>query len=76
MVNPGAHFIERGPDFLSYISLQPNVAEPYIIQTINFARSDNLSLKNQRFTSLDCVDIWIRKLEFVTKTQFLLNIIF
>ena len=34
-------------------------------------RSTNLSLKYQRFTPLVCIDIGIRKFEFVSKTQFL-----
>ena len=32
---------------------------------------NNLSVKYQRFTSLDCKDTGIRQFEFVTKTQFL-----
>ena len=38
---------------------------------MNAVRSNNVSLKYQRFTSLGCEDIEIRKLEFVVKTQFL-----
>ena len=34
-------------------------------------RQNNLSLKCQRFSSLDCKDIGIRQFEFVIKTQFL-----
>ena len=42
---------------------------PLIFQTMNSVRPNNLSLKQQRFTSSDCEDIGIR--HFVTKTQFL-----
>ena len=38
------------------------------------ARSNNLNLKYQRFTSLGCIEIGIRKFEFVSKTQFLSTI--
>ncbi len=34
-------------------------------------RQNNLSLKCQRCSSLDCKDIGIRQFEFVIKTQFL-----
>ena len=38
---------------------------------MNSVRSNSLSLKYQRFTSPGCKDIYIRKAEFVEKTQFL-----
>ena len=38
---------------------------------MNPDRSNNLSLKYQRFTPLGCKDIGIRKFKFVSKTQFL-----
>jgi len=38
---------------------------------MNFVRSNNISLKYQRFTTLDSKDIRIIKSEFVAKTQFL-----
>ena len=38
---------------------------------MNSVRSNSLSLKYQRFTSPGCKDIYIRKAEFVAKTQFL-----
>ena len=38
---------------------------------MNSVRSNNLSLKNQRFTPSDCKDIGIRTFEFVAKTQFI-----
>ena len=41
---------------------------PWIFQTINYVRSNNLNLK---FTSSCCKIIFIRKFEFVAKTQFL-----
>ena len=37
---------------------------------MNSARSHNLSLKYQRFAPSCCSDIEVRKIEFVTKTQF------
>ena len=42
-----------------------------MFQTVNSVGPNNLSLKYQRFTSLDCKDIGIRQFEFVTKTQLL-----
>ena len=42
---------------------------------MNSLRPNNLSLKYQRFTSSDCKDIEIRHLEFVTKTQFIWEVI-
>ena len=44
---------------------------PKIFQTMNFVRSNNVSLKYKRPTPSDCKDIGIRKFEFVAKTQFL-----
>ena len=44
--------------------MEPNV------QTVNSVRSNNLSLKYQRFKPSDCEDIEIKKFEFVAKTQF------
>ena len=38
---------------------------------MTFDRSNNISLKYQRFTTLGSKDIGIRKSEFVAKTQFL-----
>ena len=38
---------------------------------MNSVRSNNISLKYQKFTTLDSKDKGIIKLEFVTKTQFL-----
>ena len=38
---------------------------------MNSIRSNNISLKYQRFTTLGSKDIEIRKSEFVAKTQFL-----
>ena len=39
--------------------------------TMNAVRSNNMSLKYQRFTSSGCKDIRITKIKFVAKTQFL-----
>ena len=41
------------------------------IQTMTSVRSNNISLKYRRLTSLGSKDIGIKKKEFVTKTQFL-----
>ena len=38
---------------------------------MNSVRSNNLSLKYQRFTPSDWKDIGIRKFDFVAKTQFI-----
>ena len=48
----------------------PNISATQC-QTINSVRSNNLSLKYQRFTRSGGEDIGIRKFEFVAKTQFL-----
>ena len=45
--------------------------KPLIFQTMTFVRSNNISLKYQKFTTLGSKDIEIRKTEFVAKTQFL-----
>ena len=42
---------------------------------MNSVRSKNLSLKYQSFSPSSCKDIGIRKFEFVTKTQFLLDVV-
>ena len=42
---------------------------PLIFQTINFVRSNMLSLKYQRFTLWGCKDIGLRKCVLVAKTQ-------
>ena len=44
---------------------------PFIFQTINSVRINNLSLKYSWFTPPGCKDIGIRQFEFVPKTQFL-----
>ena len=46
---------------------------PLKFQTMTSVRSNNLSLKYQRFTALGFKDIGIRKSEFAAKTQFLFN---
>ena len=45
--------------------------KPLTIQTMTSIRSNNISLKYQRFTTLGSKDRGIRKSEFVAKTQFL-----
>ena len=42
---------------------------PPLAQIMSSGRSNNISLKYQRFTQSDCKDIGIRKSEFVAKTQ-------
>ena len=44
---------------------------PYILKTMNSGRLKNLCLKYQRCSQSGCKDIGIRKVEFVTNTQFL-----
>ena len=44
---------------------------PYIFQTMNSVRLNNVSLKYQRPSPSGCKDIGIRKFEFAEKTQFL-----
>ena len=58
-------------DFLIPISLDCNVVNLLIFQTISSVRSNNISLKYQRFTTLGFKDIVIINSEFVAKTQFL-----
>ena len=45
----------------------------WIFQTINSVRSNNISLKYQRFTTLGSEELGIINSEFVTKTQFFLQ---
>ena len=69
----------KGIDYLQ----QTLISNPYIFgfqrrkplkfQSMTFVRSKNISLKYQRFTTLGSKDIWIRKSEFVAKSQFLLK---
>ena len=40
---------------------------------MNCYRSNNLSLKYKMFTQSACKEIWIRKLEFVSKTQLVID---
>ena len=47
------------------------VSEALIAQTLNSFKSDNLSLKYLRSSTLSCKDIGKWKSEFVAKTQFL-----
>ena len=42
----------------------------WTFQIIHSVGLDSLGLKNQRFTSSGCEDVWIRNFEFVVKTQF------
>ena len=48
--------------------------KPLKFQTMTFVRSNNISLKYQRFTTLGSKDIGIRKSEFVAKNQFLYTV--
>ena len=43
----------------------------WIFQTMISVRTNNLSLKDQKFTLFGLKDMEIRKFEFVAKTQFL-----
>ena len=43
----------------------------FTFQTMTSVRSNNISLKYQRFTTLGSKDMGIRKTEFVARTQFL-----
>ena len=52
-------------NLLTPISLEPNIVKLTDILTTNFVRSNNLSLKYQKFTPLVCKDIGIGKFEFV-----------
>ena len=45
--------------------------KPLKFQTMTFVRSNNISLKYQRFTTMGSKDIGIRKSEFVAKSQFI-----
>ena len=55
------------------MSLKPQCRGTLIFQTINYVRSDTLSLKYQRCTPSGCKDVEIRTFEFVAKTQFNYN---
>ena len=55
-------------------NLTTRFPRPLIFQTINSVRLNSLSLKYQRFTPSRCLDIGVRKCEFVAKTQFLYRI--
>ena len=46
---------------------------PKIFQTMNCYRSNYLSLTLKMFTQSACKEIWIRKLEFVSKTQLVID---
>ena len=46
---------------------------PSIFQTLIYVTINNLSLKFQKFNPTGCEDIGIQKIQFVAKTQFLLN---
>ena len=58
-------------DILIPIFLQPNVSQTLDISNINSVRSNNISLKYQRYTQSGCTVIGGRKYYFVAKTQFL-----
>ena len=47
---------------------------PYIFQTINNVRSNNISLKYQRLTPPGCIDIGFGKFDFVAKANFFRNV--
>ena len=59
-------------DFRILISLQSIFLYLRYFQAMNsFIWSNNIILKYQRFTPTGCIDLGIRKLEFVEKIQFL-----
>ena len=66
--------LRTNSDFLIPKSLQPNVVK--LFKTMNSVRSNNQSLKFQRFTPSGCKDIEleIRKFESTEKTQFLCKV--
>ena len=57
--------------FYNLYNFATQCRRPKIFQTMNSVRSDNLSLKYQRFILSGCQDIGVRKFEFVAKTHFL-----
>ena len=57
--------------FSNFNIVATQCGRPLIFQTMNSVRSNNVSLKYQRFTSSGCKDIGFTKTEFVAKTQFL-----
>ena len=68
-------FFVRNPNFLILISLQPNFLRPWIFQTSNLYRSNNLSLK-KRSTPSGCKDLGIRTLVARTSKSFYKNFIY
>ena len=52
--------------------MRPNGVDLKYVETMNSVGLNNLSLKYQRFMTLGCKDLGIRKSEFVAKSQFLL----
>ena len=53
-------------DIIIPISLQPDL----IFQTVNFVRSNTVSLNHHRFTKSGCQLIGIRQFEFMEKAHF------
>ena len=50
---------------LNNSNIQTQCRRPQTFQTMNSVRSNNLSLKYQRFTTSDSEDIGIKKFEFL-----------
>ena len=57
--------------FYNFNIVATSFRRPLIFQTMNAIRSNNVSMKYQRFTSSGCKDTGFTKTEFVAKTQFL-----
>ena len=53
--------------FSNSYNLTTRFPRPLIFQTINSVRTNSLSLKYQRFTTVGCLDVGVRKYEFVAK---------
>ena len=71
MSNPYIFATNSGCLCLIPISLRPNGGDLKYVETMNSVGLNNLSLKYQRFMTLGCEDLGIRKSEFVAKTQVL-----
>ena len=53
------------------IAQKQNAQRPSIFQAKNSGWSSSASLKYQGLTQSGCIDLWIKKCMFMTKTQFL-----
>ena len=74
MIDLNIHFFQQNKQFnfkkkISYIFATLCGRPALIFQTINSVRSNNFSLKYQRFTQSGCKDIESKQFECVTNTQ-------